>query len=103
MNTDQLAKIAHALSDPTRLRIFEMITAKNEVNCSDITCQHELAPGTVSHHLKTLSEAGLIESRREGQFIYNRAIPAALKEYAEKLGRMAAGKPAKRSARRSQR
>jgi len=91
MNTDQLARIAHALSDPTRLRIFQTIAVRKEVNCSDLTCQHDLAPGTVSHHLKTLSEAGLIESRREGQFIYNRAIPEALAEYAESVGRLADG------------
>jgi len=97
MNTDQLAKIAHALSDPTRLRIFEEIAAEKEMNCSEIICQHDLAPGTVSHHLKTLSEAGLIESRRDGQFIYNRVIPETLKQYAEKLGHMAtAGKGRKR-------
>lgn len=88
MDTEKLAKIAHALSDPTRLRIFEAIAAKKEVNCSDLTCQHDVAPGTVSHHLKTLSDAGLIESRREGQFIYNRAIPRALAEYAESLVRL---------------
>jgi ArsR family transcriptional regulator, arsenate/arsenite/antimonite-responsive transcriptional repressor len=97
MNTEQLAKIAHALSDPTRLRIFETIAAKEEVNCSDLTSRHDLAPGTVSHHLKTLSDAGLIESHREGQFIYNRAIPAALAEYAEAIGCLAgAGKSRKR-------
>jgi ArsR family transcriptional regulator len=97
MNTEQLAKIAHALSDPTRLRIFETIAAKEEVNCSDLTCRHDLAPGTVSHHLKTLTDAGLIESRREGQFIYNRAIPETLAEYAETVGRLAGtGKSRKR-------
>lgn len=96
MNTDQLAKIAHALSDPTRLRIFETIAAKKEVNCGTLTCQHELAPGTISHHLKTLADAGLIESRREGQFVYNRAIPGAVAEYSESLGRLAGGKSRKK-------
>lgn len=89
MNTDQLAKIAHALSDPTRLHIFEAIAAKKEMNCSEILDRCDLTPGTVSHHLKALSEAGLIESRREGQFIYNRAIPETLKKYMTELGRMA--------------
>jgi ArsR family transcriptional regulator len=96
MNTDQLTKIAQALSDPTRLRIFEAIAAKKEVNCSEIVSQYDLAPGTVSHHLKTLSEAGLIESRRDGQFIYNRVIPETLKQYAEKLGRMATARKARK-------
>ena len=97
MNLDQLAKIAQALSDPTRLRIYESIASRQEVNCSDLIAQHDLAPGTVSHHLKILSEAGLIESRREGQFIYNRTIPDAPAEYAESLGSLAGvGKSRKR-------
>jgi DNA-binding transcriptional ArsR family regulator len=83
MNSEQLARIAHALSDPTRLAIFEAIAAKKEMNCGEITCEHELAPGTVSHHLRTLAEAGLIECRRDGQYIYNRMIPQTLKEYAK--------------------
>lgn len=96
MNTEKLAKIAQALSDPTRLRIFETIAAKKEVNCSDLTCRHDLAAGTVSHHLKTLADAGLIETRREGQFIYNRALPEALEEYAEGLTRLAGAGKARR-------
>jgi ArsR family transcriptional regulator, arsenate/arsenite/antimonite-responsive transcriptional repressor len=90
MNTEQLAKIANALSDPTRLRIFEAISGKKEMNCGEIVCRHELAPGTVSHHLKTLAEAGLIESRRDGQFIYNSVIPETLKEYTKNLCRILA-------------
>jgi ArsR family transcriptional regulator, arsenate/arsenite/antimonite-responsive transcriptional repressor len=96
MNIERLAKIANALSDPTRLRIFEAIASRKQMNCSEIICQHELAPGTVSHHLKTLVEAGLIESRRDGQFIYNRVIPETLKEYAKSLGNiLVAGKSRK--------
>src|SRR5579863_2007542 len=83
MNAERLAKIAHALSDPARLAIFEAIAGKKEMNCGEITCEHELAPGTVSHHLRTLADAGLIECRRDGQFIYNRMIPQTLKEYAK--------------------
>jgi ArsR family transcriptional regulator, arsenate/arsenite/antimonite-responsive transcriptional repressor len=97
MTTEQLAKIANALSDPTRLRILEAIAEKKEMNCGEITCRHELAPGTVSHHLKTLAEAGLIESRRDGQFVYNRVIPETLKKFTESLSHMsAAGKSRKR-------
>ncbi|MGA8273833.1 MAG: metalloregulator ArsR/SmtB family transcription factor [Candidatus Sulfotelmatobacter sp.] len=84
-----MAKIAQALSDPSRLRILEAIAAKKEMNCSEIICRHELSPATVSHHLKTLAEAGLIETRRDGQFIYNRALPDALQEYAEQVSHMA--------------
>lgn len=89
MNINRLAKIAHALSDPTRLRILETVFANKEINCSDIVGRHEVAPGTVSHHLKILAEAGLVESRREGQFIYNRANPKALDDCAGELSRLA--------------
>jgi DNA-binding transcriptional ArsR family regulator len=83
MDTGQMAKIAQALSDPTRLAILQAIAAAKEMNCSEVICRYNLAPGTVSHHLKTLADAGLIETRREGQFIYNRALPGALRAYAE--------------------
>ena len=78
-----MAKIAQALSDPTRLAILQAIAAVKEMNCSEVIYRYDLAPGTVSHHLKTLADAGLIETRREGQFIYNRALPAALRAYAK--------------------
>ncbi len=87
-----MAKIAQALSDPTRLSILEQIAAADELSCSDVVSEHRLAPGTVSHHLKTLAEAGLIETRREGQFIYNRAIPGALQQYADDIKRLGAQK-----------
>jgi DNA-binding transcriptional ArsR family regulator len=53
---------------------------------------------TVSHHLKTLADAGLIECRREGQFIYNRAIPGTMDDYTRSLSQIARGKRPKRRA-----
>jgi ArsR family transcriptional regulator len=88
MDTEQMAKIAQALSDPTRLGILQAIAASKEMNCSELISRYRLAPGTVSHHLKTLAEAGLIESRRDGQFIYNRALPDTLWDYAEAVSRL---------------
>lgn len=85
MDMSQVAKVSKALADPTRLRLYQTIAAKGEVFCGELVEQGGLAPGTVSHHLKTLAEAGLIECRREGQFIYNRALPAALRQYTTAL------------------
>jgi ArsR family transcriptional regulator len=98
MDTEQMSKVAQALSDPTRLGILQAIASSKEMNCGEIISRYGLAPGTVSHHLKTLAEAGLIESRRDGQFIYNRALPEAIKNYAAAVGRL--GTP-RRSSRRS--
>jgi ArsR family transcriptional regulator len=97
MDTAQMAKIAHALSDPTRLGILQAIAATREMNCGEVTARYKLAPGTVSHHLKTLAEAGLIQCRREGQFIYNRAIPDALRDYTDALKRLAPRRSARHS------
>jgi ArsR family transcriptional regulator, arsenate/arsenite/antimonite-responsive transcriptional repressor len=88
METQKLAKISKALSDPTRLRIYEMIAAKGEVICGDLVENKCISAGTVSHHLKVLSEAELIDSRREGQFIYNRALPATMVEYTNALTKL---------------
>src|SRR5579871_6298043 len=89
MNTNDVARISKALADPTRLQIYESIAAKPEMYCGELIDRYGLAAGTVSHHLKTLLEAGLIECRREGQFVYNRAIPETMREYTQALSRMA--------------
>jgi DNA-binding transcriptional ArsR family regulator len=62
------------------------------MNCSQIVSLQGVTPATVSHHLKILVEAGLIESRREGQFVYNEAIPGTIEEYTRALSSIARGK-----------
>ena len=88
MDRPRIEKISKALGDETRLRIFEAISSCDEMNCGEIVSVRGVTAATVSHHLKTLSEAGLIECRREGQFVYNKAIPETLQEYAESLTAM---------------
>ena len=85
MKPTELVKIAKALSDPTRLRIYQSISACHEMFCGEIVKRYRLTPGTVSHHLRILAEANLIECRREGQFIYNCSRPETLREYARSL------------------
>ncbi len=92
MEAARIEKISKALANATRLRIFESIAAKEEVVCGDLAAAPCVAPATVSHHLKILADAGLIECRRQGQFIYNRAVPETIEEYSRALARMASGK-----------
>jgi DNA-binding transcriptional ArsR family regulator len=66
------------------------------MNSSAIVTMRGVAAATVSHHLKILSHAGLIECRREGQF--NRAVPEAIENYARELSRLS--RPKKQSRRR---
>ena len=92
MNRSEVGKISKALADETRLRIFEAISASDQMNCGEIVSMRGVTRATVSHHLKILSEAGLIACRREGQFVYSRAVPHAIAAYTRALARIASGK-----------
>jgi ArsR family transcriptional regulator len=94
MDRSQIEKISKALGDATRLRIFEAISAKDQMNCGEIVSMRGVTPATVSHHLKILSEAGLIACRREGQFVYSEAVSATVESYAQAVAKMAGGKKA---------
>lgn len=97
MDRAQIEKISKALADETRLLIFEAISAKKQMNCGEIVSMREVTPATVSHHLKILNEAGLIECRREGQFVYSRSVPETLEQYTRTLAQMARSrKPARK-------
>ena len=92
MNRVEIEKISKALADQTRLRIFEAISAKEHMNCGEIVSMRGVTPATVSHHLKILSEAGLITCRREGQFVYSQAVPEAITAYTLALTKIARNK-----------
>ena len=92
MELTRIERISKALADATRLRIFELIASRKQTNCGDLVDLRGVTHATVSHHLRVLSEAGLIECRREGQFVYNRPVPRVLKEYTRALSRLAARK-----------
>lgn len=92
MNRAQVEKISKALADETRLRIFEAISNNSHMNCGEIVSMRGVTPATVSHHLKILSEAGLIDCRREGQFVFSQAVPETIKDYTQALTKLARGK-----------
>ena len=92
MENVRIEKISKALADPTRLLIFEAISANQGMICGDIVALQGVTPATVSHHLKILADAGLIECSRKGQCIHNRAIPETIAEYSKALARIAQGK-----------
>jgi len=96
MNRSEVEKISKALSDKTRLRIFEAISATDHMNCGEIVSMRGVTPATVSHHLKILSEAKLILCRREGQFVYSEAIPETIEAYTRALAKIAGGVKAAR-------
>jgi ArsR family transcriptional regulator len=97
MDTKKIERISKALGDETRLRIFEMIAAQKNLTCSELVKLQGVTPATISHHLKVLTDAELIECRREGQFVYSRTVPATIAEYAESLAQISNGDRAARS------
>jgi len=96
MKRADVEKISKALADETRLRIFEAISATDHMNCGEIVSMRGVTPATVSHHLKILSEAGLIACHREGQFVYSQAVPEAIEAYTRALIKIAGGRKSAR-------
>ena len=97
MDLARVEKVSKALADETRLMIFEAISAQDQMSCSEIVALQGVTPATVSHHLKLLVEADLIECHREGQFVRSRVVPETIQEYARTLSRIVQPrKPAKK-------
>ena len=102
MDRKSIERISRALGDTTRLLIFEAIHRQGTMNCGEIVSLRDVTPATVSHHLRILADAKLIECRREGQFVYSRTNPKIIQEYAKALA-ILAGKPKRTPRARSSR
>jgi ArsR family transcriptional regulator, arsenate/arsenite/antimonite-responsive transcriptional repressor len=81
---EELAVLLKAVADPVRLRLLSMIGshAGGEACVCDLTGAFDLTAPTISHHLKILRTAGLIDGERRGTWVYYRIIP----ETVSKLG-----------------
>jgi len=77
-----LAQMFKALGDPVRLRLLSLIasSAGGEACVCDISTPFDLSQPTISHHLKVLRAAGILDSERRGSWVYYRAIPEALQQ-----------------------
>ena len=74
----RLAPLFKALGDPVRLQMASMIAAQPELCVCEITPAFELSSGTISHHLRLLREAGLVDCERRGTYVYYWINPEAL-------------------------
>ncbi|WP_037575040.1 ArsR/SmtB family transcription factor [Phaeacidiphilus oryzae] len=90
-----LAKVFKALGDPVRLRLFSLIASRHgeEVCVCDLTPAFEVSQPTISHHLKLLREAGLIDGERRGTWVYYRLLPETTDRLAAILTRPAENAP----------
>jgi len=78
-------RVARALGDPTRFRLLREIAERGEVSCRDLTARLRIAQATVSHHLRVLSEAGLVTARAEGAYHWYSVRRAALAEHGRSI------------------
>jgi ArsR family transcriptional regulator len=83
---EALAARFKALADPARVAIVNRLAAAEEVCVCDLNTTLDLAQPTVSHHLRVLREAGLVESTRRGTWAFYRLVPEAIAQLRETLG-----------------
>lgn len=82
-----MAAMLGALGDPVRLRIVSLLLAAPEGSLCGCDLEEPLglSQPTVSHHMKVLREAGLVEGDRRGRWIHYSVVPQRLEEIAEAL------------------
>ena len=81
-----LAARFKALADPTRVAIVNSLSAADEVCVCNLTETFDLSQPTISHHLRILREAGLVEASRRGTWAYYRLVPEAVEALRTALG-----------------
>jgi ArsR family transcriptional regulator len=86
-DADELASVFAALSDPVRLRLLSIISSApdGEVCACDLVTPIGKSQPTVSHHLKILFEAGLVDREKRGVWVWYRALPQRLDAVASRL------------------
>lgn len=88
LHEGQFDLIAKALADPRRMAMLESIGgAMEECPCQLLLKRFALTKGTISHHMKELTRAGLITTHRDGQFISYEVRRDVLQAYTEELMR----------------
>ena len=81
LQAERIAGIAKALGDPVRLQLVDVLRKHaGKVCVCELVPLFDLAQPTVSHHLKVLRQAGIVDSERQGLWAYYYVIPDALKE-----------------------
>lgn len=93
--SEELARVFKALSDPSRVAILQILRSACGGSCAlpeegstvtEIACCFDLALSTVSHHLKELRNAGLIDCVKRGQWVHCSANEATLERVARFIG-----------------
>ncbi len=85
LSAEQFQAIAKALADPRRMALLESIGSERECSCQKLCSEAGVTKGTVSHHVRELLKAGLIDERRDGQYMFYEVRREVLAAYAAEL------------------
>ena len=85
---ERIAPLLKALGDPVRLRLMSLVASHpgGEVCVCDLTSAFDLSQPTISHHMKVLHEAGLVDREKRGVWVYYRARTEALASLGALIG-----------------
>lgn len=92
-STNPDVRLLAALADPARLAIVRQLASDETVCACDFTACNDLSQPTVSHHLRVLREAGLVQSERRGTWIWYRLDPSVADRLAAIARELAPGAP----------
>jgi DNA-binding transcriptional ArsR family regulator len=89
LSEEQVLLIAKALADPRRLELLRQIgSCTKPAQCADIKDCHPVSAATLSHHMKELETAGLVQVMREGKFVSYLLRRDVLRAYTEQLAKL---------------
>lgn len=84
-SASELAAILTALSDPIRLRLFDLVrrSGSSGICACDLIEPLDRSQPTISHHLKVLREAGIVQARRDGTWLWYSVVEDSLNTVAK--------------------
>lgn len=82
----EAVKVYKALGEPTRLQIVQLLCHEKQLSCTEIGERlNHTAGSTLSHHLKQLTDCGVVEISKSGTYHYHRICEEMLRRYAPAL------------------